>query len=91
MQRAQAMLPPVRNIIDNATEESDLVGRCAYQNPDNGEWIGNQDHQIDIEHIAVCEAKNEAPATANADAPVPFQIAFQRVQAISGKVNVRRP
>src|ERR1022692_3585651 len=47
-------------------------------------------HQIDIYHITVFEAENDTPVTADGDAPVPFQIAFQRVQAISGESNVRR-
>jgi hypothetical protein len=45
-------------------------------------------HQIDIEYITVFEPEYDAPVTADTDAPVPFPIAFQRVQAISGKVNV---
>src|ERR1022692_1797416 len=47
-------------------------------------------HQIDIYHITVFEAENDTPVTADGDAPVTFQIAFQRVQAISGESNVRR-
>ena len=47
-------------------------------------------HQIDIEYITVFEPEYDAPVTADTDAPVPFPIAFQRVQAISGKVNVDR-
>ena len=47
-------------------------------------------HQINIENITVFEAEDDAPVTADADAPAPFPVAFQRVQAISGKVNIRR-
>src|ERR1022692_5149535 len=47
-------------------------------------------HQIDIYHITVFEAENDTPVTADGDAPVPFQIAFQRAQPISGASNVRR-
>src|ERR1022692_2739646 len=45
-------------------------------------------HQINIEFIAVFEPEYDAPVTADADAPVRFLIALERVQAISGKVNV---
>jgi hypothetical protein len=47
-------------------------------------------HQVNIENIIVLEPKHDAPITADADAPVSLQIALQRMQAISGKVNVRR-
>lgn len=47
-------------------------------------------HQINIEYITIFEPEYDAPVTADADAPVPFPIALQRVQAISGKVNVYR-
>ena len=47
-------------------------------------------HQINIEYIAVFEPEYDAPVTADADAPVRFLIALERVQAISGKVNVPR-
>ena len=47
-------------------------------------------HQINIEYVAVFEPEYDAPVAADADAPVPFPIALQRVQAISGKVNVHR-
>ena len=47
-------------------------------------------HQIDIEYITVFEPEYDAPVTADADAPVPFPIVLQRMQAISGKVNVHR-
>src|ERR1035438_3385492 len=47
-------------------------------------------HQIHIEHVTVFEPEYDAPTPADADAPVPFPIAFQRLQAISGKVKVHR-
>jgi hypothetical protein len=47
-------------------------------------------YQINIEYITVFEPEYDAPVTADADAPAPFPIAFQRVQAISRKVNVHR-
>jgi hypothetical protein len=40
--QAESLLPPVRNIPDNASEELDLLGRCA-SDPGTGEWTGNQD------------------------------------------------
>ena len=47
-------------------------------------------HQINIEYITIFEPEYDPPVTADADAPVPFLIALQRVQAISRKVNVHR-
>jgi hypothetical protein len=47
-------------------------------------------HQINFENITVFEAEDNAPVTADANAPVPFPVAFQRVQAISGKVYIGR-
>jgi len=43
-------------------------------------------HQINIENVTLFEPEYDAPVTADADAP----ISLQSVQAISGKVNVRR-
>jgi hypothetical protein len=39
----EPLLPPVHNTLDVVSENADLLGRCASQDPDTGEWIGNPD------------------------------------------------
>jgi len=47
-------------------------------------------HQIHIVYVAGFEPEHDAPITADADASKPFQTTLQRMQAVSGKVNVPR-
>ena len=72
------LLPPVRNILQVASENADLLGRCASQDPATGEWIGNQDCLANrliptlknMEHMAAAgesmakAVEKETPATA---------------------------
>ena len=47
-------------------------------------------HEIDIQSITVIKAEDNPPVTGNADAPDVFEIAFETVQAVAGKIHVRR-
>jgi hypothetical protein len=51
------LLAPVHHTLDVAAENADLLGRCATQDPDTGEWIGNPD----------CFANRVIPALKNMD------------------------
>jgi len=46
-------------------------------------------HQVNFVNITVFEAEDDTPVTADSNAPLPFSVAFERVQAISGKVYIR--
>jgi methyl-accepting chemotaxis protein len=37
------LLEPIHNTLDVASENADLLGRCATRDPATGEWIGNPD------------------------------------------------
>lgn len=67
------LLPPIKNSLEVASENADLLGRCAVQDPATGEWIGNQDCLANrlipalknMEHMAAAIQK-ETPETATA-------------------------
>lgn len=74
------LLAPVRHTLEVASENADLLGRCAWQDPETGEWAGNQDCLANrvipalknMEHMAVAGERmavaieKETPATATA-------------------------
>jgi len=74
------LLPPIRNTLDVASENADLLGRCATQDAETGEWIGNPDCLANrlipalknMEHMAAAGERmaaaieKETPATAAA-------------------------
>jgi 2-keto-4-pentenoate hydratase len=75
-----SLVPPVRNVLDAASENADLLGRCAVQDPETGQWIGNPDcfaNRVipalkNVEHMAAAGERmaaaieHETPATAAA-------------------------
>jgi methyl-accepting chemotaxis protein len=76
----EPLLPPIRNTLEVVSENADLLGRCAVQDPQTGGWIGNPDcfanrvipalksveHMANAgEHMAQAVEK-ETPATAAA-------------------------
>jgi hypothetical protein len=69
----EPLLAPVRNTLDVLSENADLLGRCASQDPATGEWTGNPDCVANrvipalksVEHMARAIEK-ETPATAAA-------------------------
>jgi hypothetical protein len=79
-QDIQPLLAPIRNTLDVASENADLLGRCAAQDPVTGEWIGNPDCFANrlipalknMEHMAAAGERmaaaieKETPATATA-------------------------
>jgi hypothetical protein len=74
------LLEPVHHTLDVAAENADLLGRCATQDPETGEWIGNPDcfaNRVipalkNVEHMAsagermAVAIEKETPATATA-------------------------
>ena len=74
------LLVPVQHTLDVASENADLLGRCATQDPVTGEWIGNPDCLANrvipalknVEHMAAAGERmataieKETPATATA-------------------------
>lgn len=74
------LLDPVHHTLDVAAENADLLGRCAMQDPETGEWIGNPDCLANrvipalknMEHMAsagermAAAIEKETPATATA-------------------------
>lgn len=74
------LLEPIQNTLDVASENADLLGRCATQDPATGEWIGNPDCFANrvipalksVEHMATAgehmaqAVEKETPATAAA-------------------------
>jgi hypothetical protein len=75
-----SLIPPVQNTLDVASQNADLLGRCATQDPATGEWIGNPDcfaNRVipalkNLQHMAAAGEKmavaieKETPATATA-------------------------
>jgi len=67
-----ALLPPVRHTLDVTSENADLLGRCATQDPVTSEWIGNPDCLANrlipalksMEHIAAAGEKTAAAVAA---------------------------
>ncbi len=53
----QPILQDARNLTSVASENADLLGRCATQDPETGEWIGNPD----------CFANRVIPALKNVE------------------------
>jgi hypothetical protein len=51
------LLAPVRHTLEVAGENADLLGRCAWQDSETGEWIGNPD----------CLANRVIPALRNVE------------------------
>ena len=39
----EPLLDPIHNTLDVVSENADLLGRCASQDPATGEWVGNPD------------------------------------------------
>jgi len=39
----EPLLSPIHNTLDVVSENADLLGRCATEDPQTGEWIGNPD------------------------------------------------
>jgi ABC-type transporter Mla subunit MlaD len=74
------LLEPIHHTLDIASENADLLGRCATQDPTTGEWIGNPDCFANrvipalksVEHMAMAgehmaqAVEKETPATAAA-------------------------
>ena len=74
------LLEPIHNTLAVASENADLLGRCATQDPTTGEWTGNPDCFANrvipalksVEHMAVAgehmaqAVEKETPATAAA-------------------------
>jgi methyl-accepting chemotaxis protein len=74
------LLEPIHNTLEVASENADLLGRCATQDPATGEWIGNPDCFANrvipalksVEHMATAgehmaqAVEKETPATAAA-------------------------
>jgi len=74
------LLDPIRNTLEVASENADLLGRCASQDPATGEWTGNPDCFANrvipalksVEHMATAgehmaqAVEKETPATAAA-------------------------
>jgi len=93
-----ALLPPIRNTLDVASENADLLGRCATRDAETGEWIGNPDCLANrvipalknMEHMAAAGERmaaaieKETPATAAA-----VRSTSQSVATIAG--NYARP
>ena len=75
-----AVMPPIRNMLEVASDNADLLGRCATQDPSTGEWIANPDCLANrlipalknVEHMAAAGERmavaigQETPATATA-------------------------
>jgi hypothetical protein len=46
-------------------------------------------HKVNIDCTTIVESENDTPVATDGDAPIPFEVALQRMQPVSRKINIR--
>lgn len=48
-------------------------------------------HKVNVKSVSILKPEDDSPIRSNGNGPVPFQITFQRMQSVAGKVQLLRP